>query len=65
MSDDPRTTEPETFETMTLRQFLHALATNPAPEDAALSGPTLRAILADIRDVAKRLHAELQETSDI
>jgi hypothetical protein len=63
MSTDPNTTTTDfsQLQHLTLRQFLSALSVHHAPEDRTLSSVTVRMMMADIREHARRLHAELQD----
>lgn len=44
---------------VTLRQFLLGLANHTAPEDEVLSANTLRLMIRDFRDHARRFRAEI------
>lgn len=45
---------------ITLRQFLRGLEVSIVPEDDALTADTLRLMIRDYRDHARRLLAEMQ-----
>ncbi len=60
MTDD-QTTERDELPHITLRQFLKHLAEETLCDNKALSADTLRLVLQDWRDHAKRLHVEINQ----
>lgn len=56
-----QTTARDELPQITLRQFLKHLSEETVCDDGTLSASTLRMVLEDWRDHARRLHAELNQ----